>query len=842
MRMRLRSGAIAAAVFAALVAGAVLVTSSSGGSAASPSSERASAESWSGLVGEPRARVATGARVVVVLSAFSLADRVERAGGLATDRDERRWTATALAAQQQFISSLARQGVAIKPEHRFTRTINGFSALLDPRAIALLERTPGVKGVYPVRTAFPASVSSTALRLGAGAGQRVGVRLAGIAGRGVTIALVDTGVDLHKAYLHGHVLPGIDVLGGRSHADAVARPGDSTQVEQHGTEMAGILVGTGGPGGLTGVAPGATVLPIRVAGWQPDQHGDYRVYARSDQILAGLERAVDPNGDGDAHDAARIALVPLVEPFAAFSDSPLARAVAGALRLDTLVVAAAGNDGPAGPAFGSVGGPAGAPAALAVGAVDARRSMQQVRVVARAGLEVFLDRLVPLAGAVEPERTLLLQPAAPAGKATSAEDFLDHGLSLVAGRAAVAPAGSDPAAVARWAADAGAAAVLLYGRAVPPGGIGLDQRIAVPVLSVPESAARALLDKPGALVALAAPRSSTAGPDRLAPFSSWGFGFDGSVKPDLLAPGVGIVTSRPGTTEDGLPAFGTVNGSSAAAAVVAGAAALLAEARPDADAETLRTLLIEGARELGGAPLAAQGAGLLDLGRSAAVELVADSPSIAFGRGTGDGWQGSRVIRLRNSSTRRLTVFVASGQGRRPRVPLVVTPRRLQIEPGGTGEVTVRTQPITVATGASASGALTITPLAGTSIRVPWSVVLRPAKGLLGPLALTQHRFRPSEQRPAVVVLRAGRVIRSPKSNAVVPVLRLDVELWTAEGKRLGLIARLRDVLPGRYAFGLTGRGPGGKVLPKGRYRLRVFAWPTAGGGPDTRSVGFTIR
>ncbi len=100
----------------------------------------------------------------------------------------------------------------------------------------------------------------------------------------------------------------------------------------------------------------------------------------------------------------------------------------------------------------------------------------------------------------------------------------------------------------------------------------------------------------------------------------------------------------------------------------------------------------------------------------------------------------------------------------------------------------------------------------------------------------------PSEQRPAVVVLRAGRVIRSPKSNAVVPVLRLDVELWTAEGKRLGLIARLRDVLPGRYAFGLTGRGPGGKVLPKGRYRLRVFAWPTAGGGPDTRSVGFTIR
>ena len=38
--------------------------------------------------------------------------------------------------------------------------------------------------------------------------------------------------------------------------------------------MAGLLVGAGGPGGLAGVAPGATVLPIRVAGWQPDALGD----------------------------------------------------------------------------------------------------------------------------------------------------------------------------------------------------------------------------------------------------------------------------------------------------------------------------------------------------------------------------------------------------------------------------------------------------------------------------------------------------------------------------------------------------------------------------------------
>jgi hypothetical protein len=840
--MRWLSAAVLVAVFAGLAVTAVLVTSSGGGDSAPPrSSGPTSAQSWSGLVGGPRARVGTGARVLVVLSAFSLADRIERAGGLATDRDERRWSATALAAQQQFISTLARQGVGIKPEYRFTRTLNGFSAILDPRAIALLERTPGVKGVYTVRAAFPASVSSSVLKRSAKS-QDLGVRLAGIAGRGVTIALLDTGVDLHKAYLHGHVLDGIDVVGDHPDARAVADPADSTQVERHGTEMAGLLVGSGGPGGLGGVASAATVLPIRVAGWQPDQHGGYSVYARTDQLLAGLERAVDPNGDGDAHDAARIALLPLAEPFAAFSDSPLARAVAGALRLDTLVVAPAGNDGPAGPAFGSIGGPAGAPAALAVGAADARRAIQQVRVVARAGLSVLLDRVVPLAGAVAPSRTLLLTPAAPRGKATSAQDFLEHGLSLVAGRAAVVPAGGDPTAAARWAADAGAAAVLLHGRAVPPGGLGLDERIGIPVLSIPESAARALLGRRGALVALGAPQTTNATAERVAPFSSWGLAFDGSVKPDLLAPGVGLITSEPGAAEDGRPAFGTVNGSSAASAVVAGAAALLAEARPTADAESLRALLIEGARDLRGAPLGAQGAGLLDLGRSAAEELVVDSPSIAFGRGTGDGWQGTRVLRLRNTSTRRLTLFVATGQRRRPRVPLVVTPRRLAIGPGETGEVTVTTKPITVAKGESAGGVLTITPLAGTAVRVPWAVVLRSGRHLLGPLSISRRRFRPSEQSPAVVVLRAGRVVGSRKRTGVVPVLRLDVELWTAAGKRLGLVARLRDLLPGRYAFGLTGRGPGGHILPHGKYRLRVFAWPTGGGGPDSRSVAFTIR
>jgi subtilisin family serine protease len=835
--MRWRS-ALGIAVLAAIVAAAVLVVPEGGGGAPPATATRvASAAAWNGLVGGARAQVGTGQRVLVVLTAFSLADRVQRAGGLATDAEERRWTAAAAAAQQQFISDLGRAGVAIRPEFRFTRTLNAFSAVLDPRAIALIERTPGVKGVYPVRVAFPAALSPGAVRQAAASAARPGVRLAGIAGRGVLIALLDTGVDAATPYLHGHVLPGLDLVGSRPSAQAQAKPTDPSAVEDHGTEMAGLLVGAGGPAGVAGVAPAATVLPLRVAGWQPDARGGYTVYARTDQLLEGLERAVDPDGNGDAHDAARVALVPLVEPFAAFTDGPLARAVAGALRLDTLVVAAAGNDGPAGPAFGSVGGPAGAPDALAVGAADAGRDLTEVRVVVRAGLRVLFDRLVPLVGGAPPAQTLVLSPSAPAKAA-----FFRRGLSEVAGRAAVAAAGVDPAVTARAAADAGAGAVILHGRPVAPGAIALDRRIGIPVVVLPEAVAAALGTEAGATVVIAAPRASGDARAASAPFSSWGLAFDGGIKPDLLAPGVGLATADPGATPDGGSVFGTVSGSSAAAAVVAGAAALLAEARPDASAERLRALLVGGARPLEGAPPVAQGAGMLDVGRSAAAELVADPPLLTFGRGTVEGWRGNEVLRLRNVSGRRLTVYAAAGRQTDASIHLGIQPRRTEIEPGGVARIALHIPPITIAQGEAALGALTVTPVTGAAIQVPWAVVLRPARALLGPLTLSRASFKPSESRPSVVVMRVGRVLRTSDGNTVVPVLRLDVELWTDKGKRLGLLTRLRDLLPGRYAIGLTGHAPGGPVLAPGAYRLRVFAWPTAGGRPTVRSVPFRIR
>ncbi|HEX4930210.1 MAG TPA: hypothetical protein VFV62_05815, partial [Gaiellaceae bacterium] len=88
--------------------------------------------------------------------------------------------------------------------------------------------------------------------------------------------------------------------------------------------------------------------------------------------------------------------------------------------------------------------------------------------------------------------------------------------------------------------------------------------------------------------------------------------------------------------------------------------------------------------------------------------------------------------------------------------------------------------------------------------------------------------------------VQAGQVRDLAGRRQLRPVSRLDVELWRGD-QRLGVLARLRDVLPGRFAFGLTGRGPRGGTLPRGAYTLRVVALPPDGPA-ETEVVGFRIR
>src|SRR4029450_11305767 len=121
--------------------------------------------------------------------------------------------------------------------------------------------------------------------------------------------------------------------------------------------------------------------------------------------------------------------------------------------------------------------------------------------------------------------------------------------------------------------------------------------------SVPQAVGRRLLAELDAghqpLAALSTANAERQdGGGRGAPCSSRGLAFDGFVKPDLVAPGVGLLTADPGKAEDGSPRYSSVSGTSAASAVVAGSAALLAQSRPDLDASALKGLLAGSARLL----------------------------------------------------------------------------------------------------------------------------------------------------------------------------------------------------------------------------------------------------
>ena len=128
-------------------------------------------------------------------------------------------------------------------------------------------------------------------------------------------------------------------------------------------------------------------------------------------------------------------------------------------------------------------------------------------------------------------------------------------------------------------------------------------------------------------------------------------------------------------------------------------------------------------------------------------------------------------------------------------------------------------------------------------MRVPFAIPFTPiGTELLDAVRLRPSSFAPSEAQPAVLSLVAGAVRTAGGDDQIEPVERLDVELWTDEGERIGVIARARNLLPGTYTFAITGHDPGGQELAAGDYELRLVAFPVAGGPVSRRVVRFTIE
>ncbi|MFG3498452.1 type VII secretion-associated serine protease mycosin [Streptomyces sp. NPDC047928] len=176
-------------------------------------------------------------------------------------------------------------------------------------------------------------------------------------GKGITVAVLDTGVDATHPDLAGNVLPGKDFIG------FGARRGDRSWA-RHGTAMAGIVAGHGhGPrreDGVLGIAPEAKILPVRVILEGTDKARAKARHTRGGALAQGIRWAADQGADvinlslGDDSESAH------PEPA---EDA----AVQYALSKGAVVVASAGNGGEKGD---RVSYPAAYPGVIAVTAVD----------------------------------------------------------------------------------------------------------------------------------------------------------------------------------------------------------------------------------------------------------------------------------------------------------------------------------------------------------------------------------------------------------------------------------------------------------------------------------------
>ncbi|MFE2292331.1 type VII secretion-associated serine protease mycosin [Streptomyces sp. NPDC059452] len=157
-------------------------------------------------------------------------------------------------------------------------------------------------------------------------------------GKGVRVAVIDTGVDVKNPQL----TPAVDAKAGINLLPKDLKTEDGRKVKRgkengttdevgHGTKVAGIIAARPAKGtGFTGLAPDATIIPIQ----QNDADGN----GTAESLATAIHHAVDKA-------KARVINISQDTADAVAPSEKLRRAVDHALANDVVVVASAGNDG-----------------------------------------------------------------------------------------------------------------------------------------------------------------------------------------------------------------------------------------------------------------------------------------------------------------------------------------------------------------------------------------------------------------------------------------------------------------------------------------------------------------
>ncbi len=325
------------------------------------------------------------------------------------------WTKVVQSAQRLLVSRLALQGVVVHPALSFARVLDGFSAVMPPSVIPLVERDPDVAGVYPVRVAYPATIAARSLTADA-ADSGDALASAGVDGRGVTVAILDTGR-----------------LDGRT--SGASSGSTSSEAERRGSSSTGRRWRASSPASLPAHPCCRSASPAG-SRMRPGAGRSTRAAIRSSPGSTGPSIRT-ATATRTTRRGSRSSRSPSRSPASPTGPRRLpSRARATSTRSSSRRPA---TTAPTAAAYGDISGPGGAPDALTVGALDTRPDEADVHVVVRSGLRTLVDATMPLAGDASPPRVLDLPVVRPL-KAF----FTRSGGSIVAGRAALLAAGASP--------------------------------------------------------------------------------------------------------------------------------------------------------------------------------------------------------------------------------------------------------------------------------------------------------------------------------------------------------------------------------------------------------------
>lgn len=516
-------------------------------------------------------------------------------------------TAAAVGAEQAAFRSAARAaGVTLVERRSFNTLFNGFAIEATAAERMKLSKLAAVRALYPVeviqapRPTPETTASPDMLRALSLSGASIAQNSLGLTGAGVKVGIIDSGIDVdHPAFggtgvrgttpfpnariVAGHDFVGDAFEGGnnvpvpdndpRDCPATGTSPSGASASGGHGTHVAGIVGANGG--GIVGVAPQAKLAAYRVFGCYGSTTADI--------MLAAMERAM--------FDGVKVINMS-IGARAQWPQYPTAQAASRLAKKGIVLVASIGNNGPGGSqpdALFAAGAPGTGESVIGVASFDNAQASFTVNGVGYGYNQASGSPAAPTSGSLQMGRTW--NGAAPSPATSTAAVPVDDGC-------VAPPAGSlNGLAVlirrgtcgfyqkAFNAQQAGAAAVVLYNNqagAVNPSVAGVPA-ITIPVVAITAAQGVTLhnLITAGATT-LNWSANSVGWPEGtgglISGFSSFGMAADLSVKPDVGAPGGGIVSTYPLE----LGGSATLSGTSMSSPHVAGAAALILEAVPTA--------------------------------------------------------------------------------------------------------------------------------------------------------------------------------------------------------------------------------------------------------------------